>query len=632
MTVAEQALKSIASSMAFSCPEVTEWSKSLIRDITFSCPEITMDIPALTSKAQAEIDDELVALKEIMRSLRTRRNSLSPISSIPPEILGAIFVHHVQETQLLHAPETPTVLSWLNIGHVCRHWREVALGTPELWATPFLRSSQATEEMLMRSKMAPLKLKTGRRFRVDCAQKTLMHIERLQEVSIPYFLDGDSGTTHRFITEFLEKVSSCSAPKLQSLSLDKWFEQTPRIAIPASFPTPNLRNLQIRHCDLSWTSSVLTGLTVLNIKKLSPECLPTLDELISALHRMPALHTLELEEALPILPFQTASLPRAPRAMSVRLPHLKHLRLAAKLLEVANVLAHIELQESTTSEVRLECRACLENQNQKWNLSFPIISRALEGCFKASPDRSRQVPRSMQLSCSSGSIYLHCSVVRNPSSWAGLKSGTCLDPNLSAECSVALRFDVLGDMNMRGTILSDLQRVVPLGSIEAMYFHFSFPCWDGFWTDILGRGATHHLAYMHLRGSRRVLEELLKSLRSQKHGVSQHVGESSQQGPVFAPALSHLVLHGLEFGSSILNWIRTSDLLDVLVDRVNEDLGLDHLEFISSTSIFDCDLKLLREVVADVSWVECESSDDDSDYDDSYNADYDDYSGITVCT
>ncbi|KAG1748617.1 hypothetical protein EDB19DRAFT_2036668 [Suillus lakei] len=584
-----------------------------------SCPEVTAGSPALTSKAQIEIDNELITLEERMRALRTRRNSLSPVYSIPPEILSAIFVHHAQQTQLFYDPGTPAVLSWLIVGHICRHWREVALGTPELWATPFLNSSKVTEEMLTRSKMAPLNLRIGRRYRMDSVQKALMHIERLQVVSL-MFLHGDTAAGCRCIMEFINKLSSCSAPKLQSLALGVGDKQTPRIAIPTSFPAPNLRKLQIKHCDLSWASSILTGLTVLHIKKLSPECLPTLDELISALRRMPALHTLALEDALPTLPPQTASLPHAPRAMNVRLLHLKKLRLAAKVLEVANVLTCIE---STTSEVRLVCRPFSGNPNQEWNLSLPIISRALESCFKATPDKSRQVPRSMQLSSPSSCIRLHYSTVRNPCSWA--RGTPCLlDLELVAEWSVILDFDFPDDM--RKTILSDLWRVVPFGSIEAMFFDFLFPCWDGFWTDVLGRGAARNLAYMHLRGPDQALEELLKSLRSRKHSVSRPIGGRSQQGPIFSPALSHLVLDDLEFNSSISYWIRPSDLLDVLIDRVNEGRGLDHLAINSTSRIFARDVQLLREVVADVSWDEYESDEefDLTDYDTGEDDDDDD--------
>jgi hypothetical protein len=595
--------------------------------MTLSCPEVSPDSPIPTSKAQTEIDDELVALEERMRALRTRRNSLSPISSIPPELLSTIFVHHAQQTQLLYNPDNPDILSWLIVGHICRHWREVALGTPELWATPFLNSLQATDEMLARSKMAPLNLRIGWRYRVDTIQKALMHTERLQVVSLP-FLRGDTAG-RRCINEFINKLSSCSAPKLQSLTLEVGEKQTPRIAIPISFPAPNLCNLQIKHCDLSWASSALTGLTVLNIKKLSPECLPTLDELISALRRMPALHTLALEDALPTLSPDTTSLPRAPHAMNVQLFHLKQLRLTAKMLEVANVLTCIE---STTSEVRLVCQASSGNPDQEWDLSLPIISRALENCFKGARDKSRQgqVPRSMQLSSPSSCIRLHYSTVLKPSSWA--REMSCLDLDLSAECSVILDFDF--PIEARRTILSDLWKIVPLWSIEAMYFDFFFPCWDGFWADIFGRGGARNLAYMQLRSPEQALEELLKSLRSRKHSVSRPVGGRSQQGPIFFPALSHLVLHDLEFNPSIFSWTRPSDLLDVLIDRVNEGRGLDHLAITSTAGIFARDVQLLREVVADVSWDEYESDEEfdltdyntEEDDDDDNFIDYDFYS------
>lgn len=186
--------------------------------MTLSCPAVPLDSPLLTSKSQTEIDDELVALEERMRALRMRRNSLSLISSIPPELLGTIFVHHAQQTQLLHSPDNSDILSWIIVGHICHQWREVALGTPELWATPFLNSSQATDEMLTRSKMAPLIVRVGWQYRMDSIQKALMHTERLQVVSL-VFLHGDAAGRH-CVMEFINKLSSCSAPKLQSLTLE----------------------------------------------------------------------------------------------------------------------------------------------------------------------------------------------------------------------------------------------------------------------------------------------------------------------------------------------------------------------------------------------------------------------------
>ncbi|KAG1746580.1 uncharacterized protein EDB91DRAFT_1266837 [Suillus paluster] len=588
------------------------------------CPEVTTSSRALVSKAQTEIDNELVALEERMRALRMRRNSFSPISSIPPEILGAIFVHHAHQVQMLYAPDSHVVLSWLIVGHVCCYWREVALGTPELWATPFLNSSKGTEEMLMRSKMAPLILRTGQQYRIDCVQKTLIHIERLQEVSLMF---SNGGMTHHCIVEFLNKLSSCSAPKLLSLSLEGAYTQAPQMAIPTTFLAPNLRKLQITRCNLSWASSVLTGLTVLDIKALPPQCLPTLDEFMSALRRMPALHTLALEDALPTLPVNTNSLPRVPRAMNVRLPHLKRLRLVAKMLEVANVLNRVELPNLAGLEIRLGCRVSSSgNATQEWNLSLSIISRLLDCYFKA---ESRQVPRSVRLSAD-GPIRLQCSTVRNPlswvaTSWVGSTSKAFLDMEWTAESPVILDFDFPRETSR--TILYNLRRLVPLRSLEALYVEGHFPCWDGFWNDVTARGTARNLAYIYLRGNAPALEDLLKSLRSHKHSVSRSMGGHLRRGPIFSPALSHLVLDNLDFDQYTMTFLRPSDLRDVLMDRVNEGRGLDHLAMTVCTGVSAREVRLLREVVADVSWDEYDSDYDlEYDYDSLEDDDDDNYS------
>jgi len=404
-------------------------------------------------RSQAEIDDELDALAERMRALRTHRNNLSPISIIPPEILGVIFVSLARQVQALHPPDAPAVLSWLNVGHVCHLWREVALANPELWATPFLSSSEATEEMLVRSKMAPLILRTGRRYRMDCVQKAFEHVERLQEVSLGY------PNTPIHLLDLLSKLSSCSAPSLQSFSLDGGLGR--RIAIPTSFMAPNLRRLKISHCDLSWASPVLTGLTFLDIKSTSVECLPTLDGLMSALRRMPALHTLFLEDALPTLPRGSKPPPYAPHAMDVRLSHLERLRLAGKMLEVVNVLAHIELPNSTRMEVQLGCRI---NSYQELNPCLPIISRTLGSCFKATPDNSGRAARSMRL-YASDHIRLQYATVRHPTSWVERMSET----PMKWTTEVPVTVDITCHHQPSRAVIKKLYTLVPLGRLEALY-------------------------------------------------------------------------------------------------------------------------------------------------------------------
>ena len=111
---------------------------------------------------QQAIDAEIRSLAESIRTLRLRRNSLSPVSSLPSEIFAAIF-------SFLRLPTSGTSplggnqdqhLSWLCVAHVCHEWREVALNLPFFWShVDFTTlSSAGATEILVRSKSVPLYL------------------------------------------------------------------------------------------------------------------------------------------------------------------------------------------------------------------------------------------------------------------------------------------------------------------------------------------------------------------------------------------------------------------------------------------------------------------------------------------
>jgi hypothetical protein len=170
-------------------------------------------------------------------------------------------------------------------------------------------------------------------------------------------------------------------------------------------------------------------------------------------------------------------------------------------------------------------------------------------------------------------------------------------------------------------VIKKLYTLVPLGRLEALYIEaYDHPYWNGFWPDVLGRTA-RNLAYIHLHGPSQLLEDLFKSMRSRdlRHSVSRSVENISRKGPIFAPALSHLVFEHLKFDNPEFNMTFTQppDLRDVLIDRVNCGRGLDKLTITGCSGINAHDVQLLREVV-DVKWDKCESRDD-------YDFDYEDY-------
>ena len=84
------------------------------------------------------IDAEIESLEveESIRELKYRRNALAPVSSLPTEIIGAIFLFaRVTVSASSATPGKKTdPLAWLRVTHVCHQWREIALNQPLFWS------------------------------------------------------------------------------------------------------------------------------------------------------------------------------------------------------------------------------------------------------------------------------------------------------------------------------------------------------------------------------------------------------------------------------------------------------------------------------------------------------------------
>ncbi|KAI9453538.1 hypothetical protein BJY52DRAFT_834101 [Lactarius psammicola] len=112
------------------------------------------------------IDAEIRSLEESICALRLRRNALAPISSLPPEIIAAIFsfshLPHPSSQASQASPftlgERPDPLAWLHVAHVCHQWREIALNQPLFWSHVDFTTLTSTgaAEMLARAKTVPL--------------------------------------------------------------------------------------------------------------------------------------------------------------------------------------------------------------------------------------------------------------------------------------------------------------------------------------------------------------------------------------------------------------------------------------------------------------------------------------------
>ncbi|KAF8262418.1 hypothetical protein EI94DRAFT_1556689, partial [Lactarius quietus] len=201
-------------------------------------------------------------------SLEHRRNALAPVSSLPAEVISAIF-------SLLRLPGSPPLggkpdhhLSWLHVTHVCHQWREVALNLSIFWShIDFSTVSLAgATEMLSRARTAPLYLEArapifrGDGTRYSVFQNELQtHISRVRHLSIT----AESFRLRRTLEGF-----TSPAPALEYLSLSRPTVPKLRVSVPDTLfdaTTPRLSSLELRNCNISWTSALLKGLKSLKI-------------------------------------------------------------------------------------------------------------------------------------------------------------------------------------------------------------------------------------------------------------------------------------------------------------------------------------------------------------------------------
>ncbi|TFK65686.1 hypothetical protein BDN72DRAFT_772957, partial [Pluteus cervinus] len=124
--------------------------------------DVTQDSQGLApdpnTKLREEIDAELFSLKQRIRDLHSKRNAISPIYRLPPEILIRIF-HFFQRTvtgENTDFSEAEKYLGWSIVLQVTQHWRDVALGSPELWSNIVVNDPRWIEKCLERSGSNPL--------------------------------------------------------------------------------------------------------------------------------------------------------------------------------------------------------------------------------------------------------------------------------------------------------------------------------------------------------------------------------------------------------------------------------------------------------------------------------------------
>ncbi|KAI0051988.1 hypothetical protein FA95DRAFT_1451575, partial [Auriscalpium vulgare] len=96
---------------------------------------------------------------------RQQHNNCLTIVRLPPEILTIIFMHvsppevRCDWADRVWVDESLADIGWIAITHVCRRWRQVAIGYPLLWTNIDFSYGRAwTQAFLSRARSAPLSI------------------------------------------------------------------------------------------------------------------------------------------------------------------------------------------------------------------------------------------------------------------------------------------------------------------------------------------------------------------------------------------------------------------------------------------------------------------------------------------
>ncbi|KAF8869966.1 hypothetical protein BD779DRAFT_1582781 [Infundibulicybe gibba] len=263
---------------------------------------------------------------------------LSTDPRLPSEILSQIFILHAQlEQQWLK--------SVLTVIHVCKRWWQIGLSCPRLWSHidfEDCHSAAGMAAMFERSCSVPLSLSVSDRADMGSRGIALvvnnMHRVKLFDMSV-WGENADS-----FFETFNKPV-----PLLQHLNIS--YHGCETFAFPSEFlsgSAPNLRHIELTTgAYVPWTSGLFANLITLEINGSwcnGPDP-PSLEMLLSALAKMPALEILYLGSCLP----QTTST----TAAHVDLPNFRELVVRSPLRDATCFLKQITIDANAIVDLHL---------------------------------------------------------------------------------------------------------------------------------------------------------------------------------------------------------------------------------------------------------------------------------------
>jgi hypothetical protein len=262
------------------------------------------DIQALYSVRQ-----DITTVKDFLiqadTTLCARWNDQRPINCLPRELLVYIFEHCCPTAYYLaqgggtdiDVPDTALAFS-----QVCKGWRNLAVSTPALWTTPIFdwpSSRDVSKIMAERAGTRPLHITA----RVVDITTTIAVISVVQHSS-PFVHYVELVGARERILDVILAMRERSLPMLKKMSLkvdpeeeEDDADETLHLSVEASpDDAPQLRDLELRGCMLSWDSPLYSSVTNLCISLSNAPSGLRFQDIIRILKHTPLLTKLYLQE------------------------------------------------------------------------------------------------------------------------------------------------------------------------------------------------------------------------------------------------------------------------------------------------------------------------------------------------
>ncbi|KAH9058299.1 hypothetical protein EDB87DRAFT_1626864 [Lactarius vividus] len=533
-----------------------------------------MDANSWEYQRQA-IDAQIKSLEESIRTLRLRRNTLAPVSSLPTEVFATIFSILCSRER---ATSTADDLAWLRVTrvtHVCHQWREIALNQPLLWSDVDFTvvSSAGAAEMIARAKTVPLHLEARVYSRLwDDARFSAFQKELQVHASHICRLRISAESCH--LRRIFEGLVS-PAPILEYLSLSDMASPYPSWAPVETFvldtlfdgSTPRLSCLRLSNCDINWNSPLFGSLKDLEIS--SPSDWSSLSAWLDALDEMPRLESLILRWASPIAPLG-ASL-SADIDRTVTLPSLKLFEISSFVRDCGFALAHLILPVLTS--LCIISQSCHEDWSDVQEI-LSYVSRHAHGSQDSQPLRSVVVENGVE--------YIHILARTRPIT--DVKSYNFFDAMYSARVAFSVTSEYGFTVN-NTEVLDAMVEALPLDGLMTLTAH--------------GEKCTSSQLWLH-HAPKWPLLWLVRLTSSAAPGFTEALLEDNggRESPLF-PSLTKLILIDTPLIDTTPSARMTFRLCDALMKRVEQGVPLEILDLRACLATSRA-VELLSEIVDDV--------------------------------